>query len=253
MNDTTRLFNDKIEFLQLKLDSLTQSQNFFRLQYELNQKQDLISQVNDFYDSAWLKLILVISVLGILVPIMAQYFQRKNLKDLSEFIRQQMNDSFDRRIEELERFNQNRIEQELTEFKDRINEIETKNENLLTELDASTYYLQGRASVLSKQYQTAIPSFLKSAYLFLASERPERARVQFVNLKICLKTIKDPQLIEDANQQMEASSYAKSIDEMISYFEEHELKTLYEEQLDIVIQEITRIRKMNNKPLDSHH
>ncbi|PHS66806.1 MAG: hypothetical protein COB00_10195, partial [Alcanivorax sp.] len=136
MKDTLQHLNSRIGQLELKIDSLTSNAELQRLSYEVNAKQDIITQVNDFYDSAWLKLIIVISILGILVPIVAQYFQRKNLNDLTEFIRNQMNDSFDRRIEELEEFNRNKIEGELLEFKDKITKIEEQNSKTLVELDA---------------------------------------------------------------------------------------------------------------------
>jgi hypothetical protein len=177
-----------------------------------------------------------------LVPIVAQYFQRKNLNDLTEFIRNQMNDSFDRRIEELEEFNRNRIEGELAEFKEEIAKIEKQNSKTLTELDASTFYLQGRAFVLSKQYSLAIPSFLKSAYLFLDTDRPERAKVQFFNLRSCLKDINSTKLFEQSNRLMKESSYNMTIDEMIKYFKSHEKEELYQDNLEKVIKEIERIK-----------
>lgn len=247
MKDTLQILTSRINQLELKLDSLNQNAEMQRLSYELNSKQDIISQVNEFYDSAWLKLIIVISILGVLVPIVAQYFQRKNLNDLTEFIRNQMNDSFDRRIEELEEYNKSKIESELLEFKDKISDIEKQNKKTLIELDAITYYLQGRASVLSKQYFLAIPSFFKSAYLFLDSDRPERVKVQFVNLKLCLKGINSTKPILQANKIMKDGSYKMTIDETIDYFKSHKKKELYEGYLEPVIKEIERIKAANIK------
>jgi len=118
MNDSIqiKILNEKIQILQLKVDSLNNNAVLSKIQYELNDRQDIITQVNDFYDSAWLKLIIVISILGILVPIIAQYFQRKNLKDLTEFIRKQMNDSFDSKIDELKNFNEREMTLIASEF-----------------------------------------------------------------------------------------------------------------------------------------
>jgi hypothetical protein len=243
MNDSILIqkMNIKISELHASIDSIKQSSSINQLTYEMHQKQNLISQVNDFYDSAWLKLIIVISVLGILVPIIAQYFQRKNLKDLTEFIRKQMNDSFDLKIQELKIFNSQEIEKVLDKLNSNIKSIEDKNQNFFKELDASTLYLQGRASVLDKNYPLAIVSFLKSADFYLQTERPERAKVQFANLKLCIKAINDKILIAQASSILEKSTYKLTFDEMIEFFKTHPLKNIYEGQLSEIIKDLERI------------
>lgn len=242
MKDSLNILSTRIDQLEQKIDSLNQSAELQQLTYELNSKQDLISKVNEFYDSAWLKLIIVISVLGILVPIVVQYFQRKNLKDLSEFIRNQMNDNFDRRIKELEELNKTKIEDELKDFKEKLTDMEEKNSNLITELDANTFFLQGRSNVLSKHYYIAIQSFIKSSFLFLDSNRPERAKVPFVNLNLCLKVIKEKKTLEQINQSMKNSSFKLTLDEMIIYFQNHDKKELYIDELKTTINELERIK-----------
>lgn len=244
MNDSIQIkvLNEKIQILQLKVDSLNNNAVLNKIQYELNDRQDIITQVNDFYDSAWLKLIIVISVLGILVPIIAQYFQRKNLKDLTEFIRKQMNDSFDSKIDELKNFNEREMTLIASEFKDKISSVENQNKNLLNELDASTYYLQGRASVNSKNYYLAILSFLKSAYLWLQTERPERIKIMFVNLRLALKGLNEHKYYTYVDEQLKKSKFEMSIDEYIEYFKAHENLELYTEQLDKVEAEFNRLK-----------
>jgi hypothetical protein len=246
MNDSiliTQLMQ-KYDRLQQSFDSLEQSAYLKQLIYEVKSKQDIISQVNDFYDSAWIKLIIVISILGVLVPFIAQYFQRQNLKDLTEFIRKQMNDNFNSKLEELKIYNKGEIEKSLTDFKLNLLEVERKNQIILNELDASTYYLQGRASVLDKAFQLAIPSFIKSAYLYLETERPERAKVQFVNLKLCLKNINDKSILEKASKYLLSSTYEKTLDEMLEYFNSHALRELYKDYLDSVLNEVERIKSI---------
>lgn len=247
MEDTIliRTLNSKINRLQIAIDSIKQDSFLKQLNFELHEKQDIITQVNDFYDSAWLKLIIVISILGILVPIIAQYFQRRNLKDLAEFIRKQMNDGFELKINELKNFNKTEIEKSLERFKSDIKMVEAKNQTILTELDASTFYLQGRASVLGKEYTLAIPSFLRSAYLYLETDRPERSNVQFVNLKLCLKSINNKKPLEAASKYLKDSSYNWTLDEMIDYFDNHDLFALYEKQIGAVKLELERIKNIS--------
>lgn len=248
MNDSiqTSILNQKINLLEIKVDSLNQSSTLKQIQFELNEKYDIVSQVNDFYDSAWLKLIIVISILGIIVPIIVQYLQRKNLKDLTESIRKQMNDTFESKLSELKEFNEREMQLITQEFKNNISLVEKQNENLLTELDASTFYLQGRSSVNSKNYILAIQSFLKSAHLWSQTKRPERTKVIFVNLAVCLKLIKKKSYGELINKQLMSSSLSMSLDEYLEYFNMSENIDSFKNELDKVKTEIERIRLIDD-------
>jgi hypothetical protein len=244
MNDSIQInmLKQKINLLEIKVDSLNQNSTLKQIQFELNEKQDIISQVNDFYDSAWLKLIIVISVLGIIVPIIVQYLQRKNLKDLTESIRKQMNDTFESKITELKNFNEREMQLITQEFKNNISSVEKQNENLLTELDASTFYLQGRASINSKNFPLATLSFLKSAHLWSQTKRPERVKVIFVNLASCLKQIKKKSYVDEINKRLIISSLSMNFDDYIEYFDTNENLVLFKNELKAVKSEIKRIR-----------
>lgn len=54
MKDTLQLENlkQKVILLQSSLDSLKHSGSLRQIEYELHDKQNIISQVNDFYDTA---------------------------------------------------------------------------------------------------------------------------------------------------------------------------------------------------------
>jgi hypothetical protein len=244
MNDSIQLnlLKEKISLLEIKIDSLNQSSTLKQIQFELSEKQDIITQVNDFYDSAWLKLIIVISILGIIVPIIVQYLQRKNLKDLTESIRKQMNDTFESKVNELKDFNVREMQLITQEFKSNISLVEQQNENLLTELDASTFYLQGKASINSDNYNLAIQSFIKSAHLWSQTKRPEKVKVIFVNLASCLKKINKKSYGDAIDKRLTKSSLSMNLDEYIEYFDMNENKDLFEKELNVVKSEIKRIR-----------
>lgn len=248
MNDSIPIkqIQNKLEHLQLKIDSLDNSTSLNQIRYELNDRLDIISQVNEFYDSAWLKLIIIISILGILVPIVAQYFQRKNLKDLSEFIRNQMNDSFDLKIDELKSFNELEMTRITSEFTNNISKLEEKNKNLLNELDASTFYLQGRSSVISKHYDLAINSFLKAAYLWVQSERPQRTQVVFINLRIILPRLTEHEYYVKVSQDLKKQQVISpvSLDEYFQFFYKNKHLSLYKDELDKVHAEFNRLKSI---------
>ena len=162
MKDTLQIknLNEKIIILQTKIDSLVNSDKIHKLQFDINQKQNIISQVNDFYDSAWLKLLFGITILGILVPYIAQYFQNKNLKDLTNFIQKQLKESFDSKLDELKEFNKQEMNDQMKILNENINLTKLKNENLSTELEGAIYYLQGRGYIMNREYSLALKSFL---------------------------------------------------------------------------------------------
>ena len=143
MKDSLQIENlrNKIVILEHNFDSIKRATSLQQIQYELHQKQDVISQINEFYDSAWLKLIIVITILGILIPIIAQYFQQKNLKELTEFIRNQMNDGLELKINELKNYNQTEIDKTTLELNNNFKKLELKNQMLASEIDASGFSL----------------------------------------------------------------------------------------------------------------
>ena len=237
----TKLLNEKIIVLQTKVDSLINTDKLHKLQFDINQRQNIISQVNDFYDSAWLKLLFVITILGILVPLIAQYYQRKSLKDLTDFIQKQLKESFDTKLNELKDYNKQEMEDQMKIFKDNINLVTIKNKNLSTELEGAIYFLQGRSYIINKEYTLALRSFLIAAYYWLNTERSEKALIQFVNIKICLKNIKDKNVLEKMKFEI-SKIKVETFDEIIKYFRKHEKKEIYQDIFVEMEKEIERIK-----------
>jgi len=72
----------KLDSIQIQkiVDSIDVKYKLELINHKIDNNLNIINSVNGFYDSAWNKLIFVIGVLGILLPIVIQYFQNKNLK-----------------------------------------------------------------------------------------------------------------------------------------------------------------------------
>ncbi|SDY10175.1 hypothetical protein SAMN05444411_1255 [Lutibacter oricola] len=234
----------RIDYLEHKFDSILNSNNLSLLEYKLNEKQELISQVNDFYDSAWLKLIIVISVLGIIVPVLVQLFQRKSLKDLTSFITKQMNDNFDYKIKELKEFNKSEINKTMSEIKKDIAILETKNSKMIAEVDASVYYLQGRIFALDANYFDSFTDFIRSTYDWLKSEKTERARVTLSNATNSLKFLKSLDSFDEINKNLKESPLNIEIEEMIEYLENHKYHKVYRNHLEKLKKEIERLKNI---------
>jgi len=121
---------EKIELLQLRFDSIANNETLRQLEFRINEKQEVISQINDFYDSAWLKLLFVISLIGVAIPMISQYFQKLNLKELASIIQKQTEDNFSVKLEQLEKSNK-------TEYDNKLRELEQSNkEDIKKSLDS---------------------------------------------------------------------------------------------------------------------
>lgn len=220
MNDSLQIvyLKEKVNFLVTKLDSISSQTTLKQLEFKLNESQGIINQVNEFYDSAWLKLIIVISILGIVVPILVQYFQRRNLKDLTDFIQKQLNEGFQLKLSELKEFNKKEIQNAIDLLNQDLNKIKQRIEVVATEMDSSTFFLQGRTFMNDNDPSRAISSFLRSAYLSLKTERVERVTAPFVNAMICFKKVNEKKTLDFVDELLLKSTWGVSLDYALKYF-----------------------------------
>jgi len=184
--DTLQYLTNKIQYLELKLDSIQHIDNLNELTVRVNEQANIISNVGSFYESAWLKLIIVISVLGIVVPFIIQYFQKDNLKQVSEFLSKEIKETFNLRIKELENSNKNQIDELSKKVNSELETLKTSYECISNELEASLYYLQGKQSFAARKYASAFNDFIKSTKYWIKSSRNDRVTVMLANIENCI-------------------------------------------------------------------
>lgn len=188
--DTLQYLTDKTFLLECKIDSLLEVEQIKELNFRLNEKADVITSVSAFYESAWLKLILVISILGIILPILIQFFQRQNLKEANKFLSKEINETFNKRIEQLETSNKTQIENLSAKVNEELKNLEKKNKQMENSVEASLFYLQGKQNTTRKMYDSALHDFVRSAKHWPKSDKPERIGILLVNINTCIKMIK---------------------------------------------------------------
>ena len=171
--------------LERKIDSLNIQNQIEKITYKIENQNSIVGEINEFYDSAWLKLIFVITILGIIIPLIVQYFQRKNFKDLTK----DMKERFDLKLNNLKEDNENRINLLLKKHKKKIKRIENKSKNILIELDANTYFLQGRTLHNEKNYLASLGSFLKASVLNKRCGRTDRIKTNLQNVIFALRKL----------------------------------------------------------------
>jgi hypothetical protein len=179
------------------VDSLQIQNQIEKLVYKVDTQNSIINEVNAFYDSAWIKLILVITFLGIVVPIIVQYYQRRNFKELTEDLKEK----FDSKLDNLKENNDERINLLLKKHKKKITRIEKKNEKSLFELEGTTFYLQGRTLFIEKNYYMAFGNFLRASLFLKRCGKIDRTST---TLDFALTTLKKltKEELEKVNNEM---------------------------------------------------
>jgi hypothetical protein len=140
---------------------------------------ELINKVDSFYNSAWDKLIvsgsLALAVIGLLVPYLIQWYQKKNLKISEELLKRDIeNQSLKLKSELLDDINKT--------LEEKIQEFETKLEKMQASTYARAHHLQANLQTDNGDFLGAYADYYYSAQEYLLCE-------DFVNLNIVLKII----------------------------------------------------------------
>ena len=188
-------------------------------------------------------MIIIISIFGILIPFIAQYFQRKNLRELTSFIQEQMNDNFEIKLRELKSFNKLEIEKTLFDFKESVNDLKQKNETLNSQIEGSLFFLQGQQTYKNKKYIEAVKDFIFAGYHWLNTDRTSRIELTFGNIVTILKQVKKADDLNTLNEQL-IPAIKMNFYEFIDYCENHSYNNVIENHLKDINKEIERIKNV---------
>lgn len=121
---------------------------------------ELISNVDSFYNSAWNKLIIVGSlafgVIGILVPLVIQWYQKKTLKISEELLKKDIENQILKLKSELVLEINKTLEERLEKFEEKI-DIASASHN------AKTFHLEGNSLFNQGQIAQALADFVIAA------------------------------------------------------------------------------------------
>lgn len=124
---------------------------------------DLLEKVSDFYNSAWDKLILIgsisIGIVGILVPLLIQHYQKIVLQVHEDRIKEELKLEFKIAEEQLRETLNSNLEEKFKEFEERLKKLSAS-------AKASTLHLQGNTLRNDSLYNKALVSFIKAALLY---------------------------------------------------------------------------------------
>lgn len=157
------------------------------------EQTEIISKVNEFYNSAWEKLVLIgtvsFGIVGIIIPMAIQWYQRRSLKLSEDILKKEM-------ALELENSKKEILEQIQISLKESLDNYERKIEKLNSSMEASTFHLQANSQIEKGLVLDAFADYITAASGYLHCEN-------YINLQIVLRTISNsclPKLsIEEIN------------------------------------------------------
>lgn len=154
---------------------------------------DLITQVDSFYNSAWDKLILVgavsFAIIGVLIPIIIQWYQNKSLKISEDLLKSEIENQTLKLQNEILEIVRNELKAELAAFEDNIRKIEAGN-------TARACHLQALFNLNREIYPLAYSDFVKAASYYLSCK-------DYGNLQTVLNVILDQCIKQLSKQDIE--------------------------------------------------
>lgn len=145
----------------------------------MQENYELLNQVNEFYNSAWEKLIIIgsiaFAIVGIIIPLIIQWYQKKQLKVSEEKLENKFKNEIESLKESIKEDIKDILKEEIKDFEKKIDKIDNAS-------NAKLLHLQGQKSMASKNYDAALWNFLKSARLYSKSD-------EYGNLQAMLEMI----------------------------------------------------------------
>jgi hypothetical protein len=94
--DSTAYILNRVSLIQAKVDSFSNITSLKELNFKLNEQADIINKVNQYYDSAWTKLIFVLSaalaIIGVVLPLIIQYYQKQRFNRITADLQKDFNE-----------------------------------------------------------------------------------------------------------------------------------------------------------------
>lgn len=159
--------------------------------------QQLLNQINDFYNSAWDKLILVgviaLTIVGIITPAIIQWYQKQTLKLNEEKLRENLRKEIEISKNQLKL----EIEETVNHKLKKVNKkLTVKNKILYNNSEGGLSFLEGNNHLDGKYYFNAIISYSVSMNHYRKAENFLAIQRILSNFIECLSKIRKSDFIE---------------------------------------------------------
>ncbi len=151
------------------------------IETKTSESLELINKVDSFYNSAWDKLVLVGTVsfglIGFIVPLIIQWYQKRTLKLSEELLKKE--------IENQTLKLKNEIVKEVTEGMElKILDYESRVSKFNASANARAFHLQGNLTLNDGGFQSALGDYITSSFNYLKCD-------DYLNLQTVLTLIAD--------------------------------------------------------------
>lgn len=147
---------------------------------------EILSKVNEFYDSSWNKLLFVLSaafaILAIIVPIAIQYIQNKSIKASEKELENKI-------IEEIEKARKEIKNELINALNEKIEEYDIKLKKSNDELSGMIMHINGINSFEDKEFILAFQSFVYAFGYNIDGDVKYQLELNLENILWCLQEL----------------------------------------------------------------
>jgi len=163
-----------------------QAQVLSKMAPPVNETLEILEKVNNYYDSAWNKLIItgsvIIAVVGVVVPLLIQWWQKKNIQLSEEALDVKMKDKFSAL--------QVKLKDEIrAEYQSEITRLGLEVKKYKAEAKANAMFLQAASNFDLRKYKIALGDFSTACNLFITATEWLGVQDCLINIHACLENI----------------------------------------------------------------
>ena len=156
-----------LTLLNLTIFDMSETLVTILIQTDPSQQVDLIQKIDSLYNNAWNKLVIVGSVafaiVGIIVPLVIQWYQRRTLKLSEELMKKEIADNAEEKKGEIIKVISEEIEAKFESY-----EKQLKMANASS--NAKIFFAQGKFNLEKNYYPVALNEFITASYSCIECE-----------------------------------------------------------------------------------
>ena len=175
---------------------------------------DILKAVDDFYRSAWDKLIIytgiLVAVVGVIIPILFTWLQNRTQRIREEAIKNELENALDTKLKEIEGKLTSSIEEKLRE---KSTEIEKKIENKLEIVEAYAIHIQGDNRFNQKLYKLSLHDYIVVGIKYLKTKDYLHLGRANNGIKDSIKLMIKEEFEANQSENSELSTYISLLEE----------------------------------------
>lgn len=196
---------------------------------------ETLSKVDSFYNSAWSRLIIMGSIIGIVIPLIYALYQRQLYKQNKKELSSEINSELVELKKEVHEVINIEITKKITEFNERL-------DKKVSAIDGGTFHIQGSSHIQQKNYYQAFVDYVTASSLYIKGE-------DYLNLQVLLKSIYNqciPQLTKEQIEELKSTEVA-NIDTLIETLKKNNSNGIFTEHIRLILKALNNLKKTDKE------